>query len=187
MKYRNYYCMPKYSDGDKCYYGSVEGVPEISTIEAGNLDDFERLFHQAIDDYLAEKMETRTRGHLGRILSLVLIVVLLLSMILTCPKPGQHIEAINSRIASVLNEHADPDDDWATLEVLLGNAIARPIVKNTVKVDDYFLFSVGRISYQNENKPVSLGLLGHVFTISERQLKKSIEQNKDIQDLLELF
>ena len=46
MKYRNYYCTPKFSDGEKMYYGDVEGVPEIAMIEAENLDDFERLFKE---------------------------------------------------------------------------------------------------------------------------------------------
>ena len=52
MKYRNHYCSPKYSDGDKCYYGNVEGFPQIPTIEVASIDDFERLFHQAVDDYV---------------------------------------------------------------------------------------------------------------------------------------
>ena len=67
MKYRNYYCSPKFSDGDKSYFGNVDGVPEIPMIEAANLDDFERLFHQAVDDYI----DSRGIGKKGSKLGLI--------------------------------------------------------------------------------------------------------------------
>lgn len=62
MRYRNDYCTPKFPDGEKTYFCDVEDAPEISMIEAATLDDFERLFHQAVDDYLdRRRCENRYR------------------------------------------------------------------------------------------------------------------------------
>lgn len=163
MKYRNYYCIPKYSDGDKCYYGSVEGAPEISTIGAENLDDFERLFHDAVDDYLSKNGNARSSVNWGRIFSGGLVFILLLTMVLTCPKKDQHVEAITNKFASALTENIDSNNAWSSLGSLFGKTVAKPILKYTVTVDDYVLFSVGKITLLDESEAVSLGILGHVF------------------------
>ena len=89
MKYRNHYCSPKYSDGDKCYYGDVDGVPEIETIEAATIDDFERLFHQAVDDYLGKKSFIRPEKRNVWIPILVAAAVIFLALV-TCPDKGKH-------------------------------------------------------------------------------------------------
>lgn len=177
MKYRNHYCSPKYSDGDKCYYGNVEGVPQISTIEAASIDDFERLFHQAVDDYLDPKSGARSSAAWAKLVPVLLIIALIVAAVFTCPKKGQHVAAISDKVSSVLRDELSEDaDDFEALGVLLGSALATPIIKNSIYVKDYVVFSVGKFSFQGEENLVSIGVLGHVFTASREKMKRAVDE-----------
>ena len=187
MKYRNYYCTPKYSDGDKSYYGDVEGVPSIPMIEAENLDDFERLFHQAIDDYLDDRKTSKSKTRWGLIIAVLAILGILVAMVLTCPKKEQHVNALMENLSYILSDTAGGDDDIKILGARLGSAIAKPVVNTYLVVDDKILFSVGHFEYNGENNVVSVGAFGHVFTVSKEELKRRIEQNKDSQEFLNYF
>ena len=41
MNYRHYYCSPKFSEKEKCYFGTVKGLSGARPIEADTLDEFE--------------------------------------------------------------------------------------------------------------------------------------------------
>ena len=177
MKYRNYYCSPRYSEGDKAYYGNVEGAPQIPMIEAGSLEDFERLLHQAIDDYLERKSIRRSSSNWGRIIFLLAVIGVIVASILTCPKKEQHIAAISNVVSSILNDELTEDSDgFETLGVMLGNAIAAPIIRNSITVDDYIVCSIGKYNYQGDEQVVSIGAFGHVFTVSKEKVKKAIKE-----------
>jgi hypothetical protein len=183
MRYRNYYCTPKYSEGDKTYYGNVNGVPDIPIIEAENLDDFERLFHQAVDDYLDHRRKARSKTRWGMIISLLVIISILVVLVLTCPKKDQHVEALMENITYVLGDAAG-EDDLKLLGSVIGSAIAKPVVNSFLVVDDMVIFSIGHIEYDGQDNIVSVGVLGHVFTASKEQIKSQLEQNKDLQEFL---
>ena len=177
MKYRNYYCTPKYSDGDKAYYGSVEGIPQIPTIEAESIDDFERLFHQAVDDYLDKKARKHSSTNWGCLLTILVLICIVVAAILTCPDKDKHTAAISDKVSSILNDELTEDaDGFETLGVMLGNAIATPIIRNSVTVDDYVVCSVGKYNYQGKEQPVSIGAFGHVFTVSKERIKEAIQE-----------
>ena len=177
MKYRNHYCSPKYSDGDKCYYGSVEGLPQIPTIEAASIDDFERLFHQAVDDYLDRKSGSRSSAAWAKLIPVLLIIALIVAAVFTCPKKEQHVAAISDRVSSVLNDElTEESDGFEALGVMLGNALATPIIRSSVTVDDYVVCSVGKYSYQGKEQVVSIGALGHVFTVSKERIRQAVDE-----------
>ena len=183
MKYKNYYSTPKYSDGDKSYYGSVSGVPEIPMITAGNLDDYERLFHQAVDDYLGTGGKNKVKP--GWVIAAA-ICVLLAVMAMTCPKKEKHVEVLTDRFSYVLNDHLSKDDSGLEfLSILFGGAVTKPLVNNFLSLDDYFFFNVGKLSFQGEDHAVTFGAFGHVFAPSREAFKKRIEENPDLQELLE--
>ena len=176
MKYRNFYCSPKYSEAEKTYYGDVEGTPQIPMIEARNIDDFERLFHQAVDEYLEWKYRKRSRAKWGWLIAFFVVIGLIVAATLTCPKKDQHVAAISDRFTSAMNSQLTKDsDEYETLGVFLGNALATPIIRNFISVDDYVVCSVGKFSYQGEERTVSVGAFGHVFTVSKEKIKETIE------------
>ena len=178
MKYRNYYCSPKYSEGDKSYYGNVEGTPQIPMIYARNLDDFERLFHEAVDDYLEGKFREHSSPRWGWLITFLVVIGVIVAAILTCPKKEQHVATISDRISSVLNSQlTEESDEFETLGVLLGSTLATPIIRNFISVDDYLVCSVGKYTYQGEEQMVSLGVFGHVFTISKERIEETIKSS----------
>ena len=157
MKYRNYYCTPKFSDGEKTYYGDVEGVPEIAMIEAENLDDFERLFKQAGDDYLSGKSETKPRKHFGWVIAAIVAVALLGIAVVTCPDKQAHKDAILAVINEKLNENIqnnskDGDEGLAVLGASLGTSISGWILDSGLTVDNKFVYSVGKFNTGKEIK-----------------------------------
>ena len=179
MRYKDFYCLPKYSDGDKAYYGEVEGAPQIPMIEARNIDDFERLFHQAVDEFLDRKYRKRSHAKWVCLVAFLGVIGLIVAAILTCPKKDQHVTAISDRFTSVMNSQLTKDsDEYETLGVFLGNALAAPIIRNFISVDDYVVCSVGKISYQGEERTVSVGAFGHVFTVSKEIIKETIDSSQ---------
>ncbi len=181
MKYRNYYCTPKFSDGEKTYYGDVEGVPEIAMIEAENLDDFERLFKQAVDDYLSGKSETKPRKHFGWVIAAIVAVALLGIAVVTCPDKQAHKDAILAVINEKLNENIqnnskDGDEGLAVLGASLGTSISGWILDSGLTVDNKFVYSVGKFNTGKEIKNVSVGVFGHVFTFSKEDVDKILKE-----------
>ena len=181
MKYRNYYCTPKFSDGEKMYYGDVEGVPEIPMIEAENLEDFERLFKEAVDDFLNKEGRIKPRKNLGWIIAAVAIVALLGIAVVSCPDKQDHKDAILAVINEKLNENIqkkskDGDDGLAVLGASLGTSISGWILDSGLTVDNRFIYSVGRFNTGKEVRKVSVGVFGHVFTFSKEDLDKILKE-----------
>lgn len=190
MKYRNYYCTPKYSDGEKMYYGDVQGAPEIPMIEAENLDDFERLFHQAVDDHLDRRRTDKPKTNWGLIITLVAIVGLIVAAVATCPKKVEHVAFLTDRINTIVTEElaeSGGGGDLAPLGLIFGNAIVVPLVEKSLTVNDNFLFSVGKIPVDGKEKVVTVGAFGHIFSASKEQMKKALKDNKYMNDYLDLL
>lgn len=178
MKYRGHYCTPKFSEGEKTYYGDVAGVKDIPMIEAADLDDFERLFHLAVDEYLDGRREERSRQFWSGIVAIITIIVVLGVAIVTCPKKEQHDATLINRISTVLSDELDQkgDDGFAALGLWFGSAIIEHAIKSSLSVNDYVLFSVGRYKSEGEWKIISVGAFGHVFTASKGQIKQAVKE-----------
>ena len=190
MKYRNYYCTPKLSEGDNAYFGDVEGAPEIPMIEAATLDDFERLFHQAVDDYLDRRGAVRSKTNWGLIITLVAIAAIIITAIATCPKKDRHVAFLSDRINTIVTEElaqSGGGGDLAPLGLIFGNAIVVPLVDKTLTVNDNFLFSVGKIPVDGKERVITVGAFGHIFSASKEQMKKALKDNKYMNDYLDLL
>ena len=187
MKYRNHYCMPKYSEGEGVYYGNVEGAPKIPLIEAKSIDDFERLFHQAVDDYLDRSERSRSRTRWGLIFSLLVVIGILVAMVLTCPKKEQHVDALTEKATYLISDAAGMEEDIKIIGAMIGGAVSKQVINAYLIVDDYVVLSIGRFEYKGEENTVSVGAFGHVFTVSKKELKRRMEQSEGSQELKNLF
>ena len=177
MKYKDYISLPTYSSAEKVYYGCVDGVPEIGDIEAVTLDEYETAFHKAVDDYLLARKAVNVKIKWGPIVTLVIVVGLLIAMMVSCPKKSSHTEVLADRITSVINDEMGNDSVMLALSSLFGGSISKYMINNYVDVKDYVLFSVGKYEYDGKSNIVSVGILGHIFTVSKERLKKEIEQS----------
>lgn len=183
MKYKNFTSTPRYSNAEKMYYGGIEEIPEAKTLEAPTIEDFERAFHDAVDDYIISKkgITANNKKRLNFIFPLILLG-LVVAMALSCPKKEQHRDSLTDKLSSVILE--DADSDIAIVSHMLGNPISKFIVDTYVTVDDYFLCSIGKFDHNGKTSIVSVGILGHVFTLPKSTLKRQMEQNPRMQELI---
>ena len=52
MEYKGYHAHVEYSQEDKCLVGKVIGIEDLILIYGDSVSEFEKDFHEAIDDYL---------------------------------------------------------------------------------------------------------------------------------------
>lgn len=189
MKYRDLYISPKYSQGDGVYYGNVSGVPEIEMIEAANIDDFERLFHDAVDTYLAEKKEHNVKKSLRWLYFVIPLAAVIVIALLTCPDKSKHVDVLKDKIGSIMNEQliGDSTDGLQVLGVALINGALGQYIKNYLTVEDYALFNLGRATIGDEKHIVSIGAFGHVFSVPKKTLEKRLKESEEFQELKDWF
>ena len=75
-------------------------------------------------------------------------------------------------IKEITNEE---EAGWAMLGSMIGTGIGGLVIDNMLKVDNYFVCSVGTITYEGETKIVSVGLLNHVFTADDEDVMEASE------------
>lgn len=127
------------------------------------------------------------RGHMGCLPGILITLIVVASvLILTCPKPEQHKEVLSSVITATVNDAANDSTNTTGNELIdnafrsISNAFAGKVVEaavdNLVTVDNYVVCSLGKVNYNGKDYVVSLGLLGHIFTVDEDDLQKAAEQ-----------
>lgn len=50
------------------------------------------------------------------------------------------------------------------------------VLEKKLKINNYYLFSTGEVYHQGETKVISFGILNHVFTFDEDDLKEAIHK-----------
>ena len=58
MKYRGYEAIVGFDEADRVLHGRTLGTRDVISFEAGSVDEIERAFHEAVDDYLEQCAET---------------------------------------------------------------------------------------------------------------------------------
>lgn len=117
-----------------------------------------------------------------KILAIAVIIIAIVVLALSCPDKQAHVDALNNELMSKINQSIANDDSPSTngvdeLTASLASSIIPKVLKSKLDVRNYFLFSIGEITYDGKTKVVSLGVLGHVFPIglsdSEKKNGKS--------------
>ena len=102
--------------------------------------------------------------------------------VISCPDKEAHSEAIMENVNELIDEEATKDvtNDTEKALVLLASSlvsgISNLVIDSRLSVDNYFLFSIGRVTFEGESRIVSIGMLNHVFTDINDNLKKEIEK-----------
>ena len=113
----------------------------------------------------------------------ILIIVFISGFsVISCPDKEAHSEAIMENINELIDEEATKDvtneseKALALLASSLVSGISNLVIDSRLSVDNYFLFSIGRVTFEGESRIVSIGMLNHVFTDINDNLKKEIEK-----------
>lgn len=144
----------------------------------------------AQNNALQEPLKRKKHGCL--IGFLIGIAILLVVLFLTCPSTANHKETISNVVSETLKEESEKTTPIAesgiidkAFEQLFFTTIDKAVqftIDNMVKVENYGVCSIGKIHLDGKNHVISVGVLGHVFTIDKKDLEKEI--NKRIQSEL---
>ena len=52
IEYKGYHSRIRYDVGDKVLHGKIEGIDDLISFESKNVDEIEKEFHEAVDEYL---------------------------------------------------------------------------------------------------------------------------------------
>lgn len=126
-----------------------------------------------------------------KVLWTVVVVCVLLGMAFSVPSEQAHREAMEpvmGKVASQVAQEKTKGVGKVLKAVGLGNeektqkgydkvgqAMAPALVK-MIHVNDYLLFSVGKMDYEGTLYPVSLGMCGHVFTLPLDKIEKAMAE-----------
>ena len=128
-----------------------------------------------------------------KLLSVVVVIVVLLAMAFTVPDEQSHRDALKDvmgKVASQVLQEKGAGANKILKAVGLGNeekvqrgydkagkAMAPTLVK-MVHVNDYLLFTVGKLDYEGTLYPVSLGMFGHVFILPLDKITAALSESE---------
>ena len=109
---------------------------------------------------------------------IVLLAVLALVLIATCPDKAAHHEAIKSVMSEVINAEMDNssiDESIASIGTVLAVNLVDSYLNSNLMVRDRTFYNVGVISYDGEFRMVSVGVLNHVFTVDKETAREFLK------------
>ena len=126
--------------------------------------------------------------NMKKLIVLLIVVIVGATMVMTCPDKEAHLTAINNEFSTFIdNEIAEKtnidgkkDDALGQGLSMIASVFAGGLVKTVTEqkliVRNYFVCSVGQFNTDEGPKTVSVGVLGHVFTLlSSETMKESIK------------
>ena len=109
----------------------------------------------------------------------ICMVLLAVVCVVTCPDKEAHVTVIKDRFSAALLSPSGDDGEvsgWDKFKSMIGTSVLEFMIDNELQVDNYFVLSVGRIPYDGESRVVSVGVLNHVFTMSEEEIAQAAEE-----------
>ena len=106
--------------------------------------------------------------------TLLILVIISATCVATCPKKEDHTEALMEVLTEVAEEKMGDEmykNEISTAVSTFALGIGKFFLKNSIKVENYFLFSVGKV----KDNVLSVGVMNHVFTISKEEILENME------------
>lgn len=115
---------------------------------------------------------------------LCVLIALLGMLIVTCPDTNAHRDAIKRSVTEEIDRRKDAADNslGAAVGGFFAQQLASLAVDNMVQVDNYFIFSVGRVHFDGKDHTLSFGILGHVYTMNANDAAEAVEKIDDEDD-----
>lgn len=112
---------------------------------------------------------------------LCVLVALLCMLIITCPGTDAHRDAIKKSVTEEIDRRKDAADNsfGAAIGGFFAQQLASLAVDNMVHVDNYFIFSLGRVHFDGKDHTLSVGVLGHVYTLNANDAAEAIEKSDE--------
>lgn len=136
--------------------------------------------------------QPKKNGCLPWLIGGVILAILFATMVFTCPDRQKHEEAIQEVTKAWVGDKVDENMGSITgMGGVFGDLINKAlkeltgfgtdkVISSYLDVTNYLVCSVGRMSIgNNEEKMVSLGLFGHVFTFGKEDIEKAWSKAMD--------
>ena len=113
------------------------------------------------------------------LISLLVLLGIGAVAVVTCPDRQAHKDAIMSVVNESINDELKTDDkETQGLSALfgsIGSSVAGYVIDNRLTVSNHFVYSTGVLKdFDGEDKQVSVGVFGHVFTFGKEDLNKAL-------------
>lgn len=112
-----------------------------------------------------------------KLLVSLFLIALTILLALNCPKKKSHLDSITDVINNVIGDKTKDSGMLGLIMGSVGSYFVSNIVENNLIVDDYLIFSLGKISFQEKSMVISVGLLNHVFILSESKMIEHIKSS----------
>lgn len=101
-------------------------------------------------------------------ITLIVVLVLGLLLVFTNPEESSHKEAITQKMLAAMREKSSGSDNkWEELGAKMAEGFIEKLIDEAVTRDNFLLFSMGKISYQGEEKYITVGLFGNVILLED--------------------
>lgn len=113
----------------------------------------------------------------------LVIVAMFVGLVVTCPTPDKHREAVTEEVNRIVERASDSNNDaWGMLGNMIASRLVGVVIDHALHVDNYMVCSVGRVHYKGKDKTVSFGILNHVFTFDADDIERAMKQGSDAYD-----
>lgn len=142
--------------------------------------------------YPAQEEPKKKSGCTPWLLAALILAILFATMVFTCPDRQKHEEAIQEVTKAWVGDKVDENMGNITgMGGVFGDLINKAlkeltgfgtdkVISSYLDVTNYLVCSVGHMSIgNNEEKMVSLGLFGHVFTFGKEDIEKAWSKAMD--------
>ena len=114
--------------------------------------------------------------------TLLVLAIIAGGMAMTCPTRQQHLEAINTVTDEWVNDKVNSNGLGllgGQVAKLLGHTGTNFLIENNLTIDNYILFSVGKLNFDNKEHVVSVGLCNKVITFDKEDIDKAMAEMQD--------
>lgn len=112
-----------------------------------------------------------------KLLVSLFFIALVILLALTSPPKKVHSESITNVFNDAIRNKSESDNIFSILMDGAASYFLSSIVDKNLIVDDYLIFSLGKIQTQEESKIVSVGILNHVFTLGTKEMLEALESS----------
>ena len=121
-----------------------------------------------------------------KLLTIVIILLVAVLMTQTVPNKRAHKEAMMKAVKELVDEEAEnrgfKDNGLTRIGKSIVNSAIETALNSKLKVDNYYLFNTTHIRQGDENKLLSVGIFGHVFTFDKKMLREALEKGKKVEE-----
>lgn len=115
-----------------------------------------------------------------KVVVLVVILFAILLAMVTCPGKEAHVEAVKAAVTGYVDdkvtEKQEDNSAMLFLGTLLASKLAEMFLDTKMEVKNYFVFSVGQITFEGKTRTVSIGAFNHVFTYDKDDIANAINK-----------